>query len=89
MSVTTPSSDVRWFGRSHAVALIVAVLVAIGVGAWAVGTNLDTATTRSGQGSRATQAFDLRTLTPQARAYVHGLMSLSPAELKAAYGTGR
>jgi hypothetical protein len=89
MSVSTPIADARQSGRLHAVALIVAILVAVGVGAWAVTTNVGGSGTRPERSSQPTQASVLRSLTPQARGYVLGIMSLSPQQVQAAYGTGR
>ena len=87
MSVSTPIANTRRLARGHAVALLVAVIVAIGVGAWALTTNLSGSGTHPAQSARPANASVLRPLTPQARNYVQGIMSMSPQQIQAAYGT--
>ena len=43
--------------------------------------------THPAQSARPTNASVLRPLTPQARNYVQGIMSMSPQQIQAAYGT--
>ncbi len=87
MSVSTPISNTSRFARGHVVALILAVVVAIGAGAWALTTNLGGSDTHPAQSARPTDASILRSLTPQSRKYVQGIMSMSPQQIQAAYGT--
>lgn len=87
MSVSTSIPKTARLGRSHPLAVIAAIVAVIALAAWAIASYVVDSGTRPGRSSAPTQASVLRSLTPRERQYVLGILSLTPAELRAAYGT--
>jgi hypothetical protein len=89
MSISTSIPKPAGLRHSPHLAAIAAVIAVI-----ALATAARTATraldsgTRPAHASGPTQKSALRSLTPQERQYVLGILSLTPAQLQAAFGTG-
>lgn len=88
MSVSTSIPRTR-LGRSHRLALVAALAAVIAVAAWAIAMNVSRSSNRHVRTGVPTQASVLGSLTPQERRYVVGIMSLTPAQLRAAFGTDK
>jgi hypothetical protein len=73
--------------RSHSLIAIAAVVALFALATWSVATYVLDSGTGSVRSSVPTQTSMLRSLTPQERQYVVGVLSLTPTELKAAFGT--
>jgi hypothetical protein len=87
MSISTSipkTTGRRWSHPLAAIAAIVAVVVLV---ASSIVTYAINSGTRSVRSSALTHGFMLRQLSPGGREYVLGLMSLTPVELSAAFGT--
>ena len=86
MSVSSSVSHAARRGRSRfvIVPVLVAVICAI---AWAIATYAGGSGTRSTQHGATTPSSVLSGLTPQQRQYVLGIVALTPAQLRAAFGT--
>jgi hypothetical protein len=86
MSVSTSVPQTARLGRSQRLVIVAALAAAVAVIAWAI------ATYAVGSGSRptnATQVSALSGLTPREREYVLGIVALTPAQLRLAFGTDR
>ena len=88
MSVSTSIPQTARRGRSHYFVIAAALVAVIVVVAWAIATYA-VAGRPAAQRPAATQASALAVLTPQERQYVLGIVSLTPAQLRAAFGTDR
>jgi len=88
MSASTSIPKTARFRRSHVLAVLVAMLALIAIAAWAIGTYAVGSATQPPQSGSPTEASVLRSLTPRERQYVLGIMSLTPVQLSAAFGTG-
>ncbi|MGN6167685.1 MAG: nickel-binding protein [Solirubrobacteraceae bacterium] len=86
MSVSTSIRKPAWLRQSHHLAVIAAVVIALSA-AERIETLAVESGTRPAGGSVPTQTSVLRLLTPQQRQYVLGILSLTPAQLSAAFGT--
>lgn len=89
MSVSTSIPRTARLGRSHRLVLVVALAAVIAVAAWAIAMNVSGSSHRQVRTRVPTQASVLASLTPQERRYVVGIMSLTPAQLRAAFGTDK
>jgi hypothetical protein len=87
MSVSTPLPKTTRLRRSHPFAAIAAIVTMIALVSWAIATYVVHSGTHAARSSAASQASVLRSLTPRERQYVLGILSLTPAELSAAFGT--
>jgi hypothetical protein len=88
MSVSTSISQTAKLGRSHRPVVVAALAVVIAVAAWAIVTYAIGSGTRATSGGTPAQASVLSGLTPKQRQYVLGIVALTPAHLRAAFGTG-
>jgi hypothetical protein len=86
MSVSTSIRKPARLRQSRHLAAIAAVVIALSVAAGIATRAVESGTPPAG-GSGPTQASVLRSLTPQERQYVLGILSLTPAQLSAAFGT--
>ena len=88
MSVSTSIPKPAGLRQSQHFAAVAAV---IAVSALAAGAGIATRAIESGtlsaRASVSTQTSGLRALTPQGRQYVLGILSLTPAQFQAAFGT--
>lgn len=74
--------------RSHLLGLVAAVAVVAAAITWAmVSFTVDTGN-RGAQASAPTSAAVLASLAPKERQYVQAIASMTPAQLRAAFGTG-
>jgi hypothetical protein len=89
MSTSTSIPKTVQFRRSHVLAVLVAVLVLFAAAAWAIGTHVAGSATQQPRASTPTETSVLQSLTPRQRQYVLGIMSLTPAQVSAAFGTAR
>jgi hypothetical protein len=89
MSTSTSIPKTVRVRRSHVLAVLLAMLAVLVTAAWAIGTNATGSATRPTRSSGPTEASVLQSLTPRERQYVLGIMSLTPAQLSAAFGTAR
>jgi predicted metal-binding membrane protein len=87
MSISTSIPRTARLGRSHRLVLVAALVVVIAVVAWAIASNVSRSSNRQVRTGAPTQASVLGALTPQERQYVVGIVSLTPAQLRAALGT--
>lgn len=87
MSVSTPISQTARPGRSTRLIIAAAVVAVIAVVAWAIATHAAGSGSRPTNRGTPTQGSTLSGLTPQQRQYVLGIVALTPAQLRAAYGT--
>ena len=87
MSVSTSIPKTAPRGRSHPFVLVVALAAVIAVAAWAIATHTGGHKTRPTNRGIPTEASVLSSLTPQQRQYVLGIVALTPAESRAAFGT--
>jgi hypothetical protein len=87
MSVSTSISHTAKLGRSHRPVVVAALAVVIAVAAWAIVTYAIGSGTRTTSGGTPAQASVLSGLTPKQRQYVLGIVALTPAQLRAAFGT--
>ena len=88
MSVSTSIPRAARRGRSH-LFIVAALAAVIAVTAWAIATYAVGSGTRPANHSAPTLASVLSGLTPQQRQYVLGIAALTPAQLHAAFGTGK
>ncbi len=89
MSVSTSVSQVARRGRSHRLIVVAALTLVAVVAAWAIATYAVGSGARSTSRGTPTQASVLSGLTPQQRQYVLGIVALTPAQMRAAFGTGK
>jgi hypothetical protein len=87
MSVSTSIPKTAGRGRSHPLAAIAMIVAAIALAAWAIATYVVDSGTRPVRSSAPTQPSVLRSLTPAGRQYVLGITSMTPVEVRAAFGT--
>jgi len=87
MSIFTPTEAARP-NRTRRILILASLTTVIAVATWAIATY---AAGSESQPTRATptQASVLSALTPRQRQYVLGIASLTPAQLRAAFGTDR
>jgi Nickel responsive protein SCO4226-like len=88
MSISTTIPKTAGCRRTHSLAAITAIAAVIALTAWAIATYAVDSGTRSVRSSAPTQASVLGQLTPAEREYVLGITSMTPAEVRAAFGTG-
>ena len=87
MSVSSSVSHAARGGRARrfvVVAVVVAIICAV---AWAIATYAEGSGTRSAKQGTAAPSSVLSGLTPQQRQYVLGIVALTPAQFRAAFGT--
>jgi Protein of unknown function (DUF4242) len=89
MSISTSIPRTARLGRSHRLVLVAALAAVIAVAAWAIAMNVSGSSNRQARTGVPTQASVLGSLTPQERRYVVGIVSLTPAQLRAAFGTDK
>ena len=89
MSVSTSIPQTARRGRSGRLVIFAALAAVIAVAAWAIATYAVGSGSRSTGHGAPTQASVLSSLTPQQRQYVLGIVALTPAQLRAAFGTDR
>jgi hypothetical protein len=87
MSVSTSVPKTARLGRPRRLVVVSALALVIAAVAWAIATFAMGSGTPSAQHATATEAAVLARLTPQERQYVLGIVSLTPAQLSAAFGT--
>jgi hypothetical protein len=87
MSVATSIPKTARLRRSHPLAAITAIVAVIALATWAIATYAVQSGTRPARSSAPSQASVLRSLTSQDRHYVLGILSLTPAQVRAAFGT--
>lgn len=87
MSISTTIPEPARRRRHHPLAEITAIAAILALAAWAIATYAVDARKRSGRSSAATQPSMLRELTPAGREYVLGVISMTPVEMQAAFGT--
>lgn len=89
MSVSTSVPQTARLGRSTRLFIVAAVAAVIVVVAWAIATSTAGPTSRPTKHTGPTQASVLGRLTPLERHYAVGILSLTRAQLRAAFGTDR
>jgi Protein of unknown function (DUF4242) len=89
MSVSTSVPQTSRLGRSTRLFIVAAVAAVIVVVAWAIATSAAGPTSQPTKHTAPTQASVLGGLTPLERQYAVGILSLAPAQLRAAFGTDR
>jgi hypothetical protein len=89
MSVSTSIPHTARLGRSQRLVIASALATVIAVVAWAIATYAGGSGGRSTTRATPTQASVLAVLTPRERQYVLGIVALTPAQLRAAFGTDR
>lgn len=82
---TTIPKAARW--RPHPLAAITTAAAVLALAAWAITTYAVDSGARSGRSSAPIETSVLRQLTPAERDYVLGIMSMTPVEVRAAFGT--
>ena len=87
MSVSTSVQQTARLGRSTRLFIVAAVAAVILVVAWAIATSAAGPSSRPTKHIAPTQASVLGGLTPQERQYAVGILSLTPAQFRAAFGT--
>jgi hypothetical protein len=87
MSISTSIPKTAARRRFHPLAAITAIAAVIALATWAIATYAFDSATRSVPSSAPTQPSALRQLTPAGREYVLGIMSMTPVEVSAAFGT--
>jgi hypothetical protein len=88
MSVSTSLPRPAGLRQSHHLAAIAAVISVIALSAGAgIATRAIESGTRPARASVPTQTSVLRSLTPEERQYVLGILSLTPTKFRAAFGT--
>jgi hypothetical protein len=87
MSTSTSIPTTAGRRRFHPLPAITAIAAVIALTAWAIATYAVNSAMRSVSVGAPTQASVLRQLTPAEREYVLGVVSMSPAEVRAAFGT--
>lgn len=89
MSVSTSVSRAARRGHSRRFIIVAAIIAVIGIVAWAIATYAVGSGTRSADSGTPTEQSVLSQLTPQQRQYVLGIVALTPAQMRAAFGTGK
>ena len=89
MSVSTSIPQTARLGRFTRLVIVAAVAAVIVVVAWAIATSAAGPSSRPTKHTGPTQASVLGGLTTLERQYVVGILSLTPAQLRAAFGTDR
>jgi hypothetical protein len=89
MSVSTSIPKTARIGRSHRLVIVSTLAAVLAVVAWAIATYAVGSGSPAAHRAVATQAPALAVLTPQERQYVQGIVSLTPVQLRAAFGTDR
>jgi hypothetical protein len=87
MNVTTTIPATIQIRRTRLLGLIVTVAAVAIAGTWAIASTSDTGT-HSARTSLPTTASVLSSLSPSERQHVQAITSMTPAELKATFGTG-
>ena len=87
MSISTTIPKIAGRRRSHPLAAVTALAAVAALAAWAIATYAMDSGTRSVGPNATTQTSVLRQLTPVGREYVLGIMSMTPVEVSAAFGT--
>lgn len=87
MSISTSIPKTAERRRPHPLASIAGIAAVLALAAWAVATYVVDSGTRSERSSTPSEASLLRQLTPAERAYVVGVMSMTPIEVRAAFDT--
>jgi len=87
MSISTTIPKAVGRRRSRPLAAITAITAVLALTACAIAIYALGSGTRSARSSAATEASVLRQLTPTGREYVLGIMSMTPVEVRAAFGT--
>jgi Protein of unknown function (DUF4242) len=87
MSVSTSIPKTAARRRSHLLAAIAALATVVALAAWAIAGHVVQPGTRSVRSTAPSQASMLRPLSPAARDYVLAITSMTPAEVRAAFGT--
>jgi hypothetical protein len=87
MSVSTSIPQTARLGRSTRLVIVAAVVAVIAMVAWAIATYAAGPSSRPTRHTTPTQASMLSSLSPQERQYVLGIVALTPAQLRAAFGT--
>ena len=87
MSVSNSITKTAPRGRSHSFVLVAALAAVIALAAWAIATYGVGHETRPTSRGIPTEASVLSSLTPQQRQYVRGIVALTPAQSRAAFGT--
>lgn len=75
--------------RSHQLAVVTAIAAVLALTAWAIATYAVGSGRPPARHAASTQASVLAGLPPKERQYVLGIVSLAPAQLRAAFGTDR
>jgi Protein of unknown function (DUF4242) len=86
MSISTSIPKTTGRRRSHPLASIAGIAAVLALAAWAVATYVVDSGTRSGRPSMPIKTSVLRHLTPAERDYVLGVTSMTPVEMRAAFG---
>jgi hypothetical protein len=89
MSVSTSIPPTTRRGRSTRLIVAAAVAVLIAVIALAIATFAAGPNSQPAKPTAPSQASVLSGLTPQQRQYVLGIVALTPAQMRAAFGTGK
>jgi hypothetical protein len=87
MSLSTSIPNTVRRGRSARLIIAAAVAAVVAVIAWTIATSAAGQSSRPTKHTAPTQASVLGRLTPHERQYVVGILSLTPAQLRAAFGT--
>ena len=87
MSISTSIPKAAGRRRSRLVTTIAAIAAVLALAAWAVATYAIGSGARPVRSNAPTQASVLRHLTSAGREYVLGIASMTPAEVRAAFGT--
>lgn len=87
MSISTSIPNAAGRRRFRPLVAISAIAAVIALSAWAIATYAVDSPARSVRSGTPSQASGLRSLTPAERQYVLGIASLTPLQLRAAFGT--
>jgi hypothetical protein len=87
MSVSTSIPKTAPRGRSHSFVLVAALVAVIALAAWAIATYAGGHDARPTSHGIPTEASVLSSLNPHQRQYVLGIVALTPAQSRAAFGT--
>jgi Protein of unknown function (DUF4242) len=87
MSVSTSIPQTARLGRSTRLIIVAAIAAVIAVATWAIATHAAGPSSRPTTHTAPTQASMLSRLSPQERQYVLGIVALTPAQLRAGFGT--
>jgi Protein of unknown function (DUF4242) len=87
MSMSTSIPRTAEPRRPHRLASIAGIAAVLALAAWAVATYAVDAGTRSARSNTPIETSALRHLTPAEREYVLGITSMTPVQMRAAFGT--